>query len=231
MQDTRWIFADTETTGFDSDPESRVVEVAWIETDDDFRIVDKVQSYINPGRSIPPGSSAIHGITDTMVMESPDLHEFMMLDQQNTLKDDNIVFVAHNAKFDKHFLAPYLPKDVRTLCTLRAVRSLYPDADSHKLATFMYMFGLDGTAKHEDLHGALTDVSVMLEVVKELCVRAGTDLAGLYEIANGPVRIARMPFGKHRGEPLEKLPKSYVNWALNNIDNMDPDLRLSLQAL
>ena len=28
----------------------------------------------------------------------------------------------------------------------------------------------------------------------------------------------RMPFGKHRGEPVEDLPTDYLEWCLENLD-------------
>jgi hypothetical protein len=34
-----------------------------------------------------------------------------------------------------------------------------------------------------------------------------------------------MPFGKHRGKPLEQVPLSYLRWVLENCDSATPSLR------
>ena len=39
-----------------------------------------------------------------------------------------------------------------------------------------------------------------------------------------------MPFGKHRGKPIAKLPPSYVRWLLANCDLSD-NLRTQLMAV
>lgn len=40
-----------------------------------------------------------------------------------------------------------------------------------------------------------------------------------------------MPYGKHKGVKLCNLPKSYVRWALENMDNLSPDLQLGLEMV
>ena len=32
------------------------------------------------------------------------------------------------------------------------------------------------------------------------------------ELLSAPQNVDRMPFGKHQGKPLSKVPKSYVEW-------------------
>jgi uncharacterized protein (DUF3820 family) len=39
----------------------------------------------------------------------------------------------------------------------------------------------------------------------------------------------RMPFGKHRGELLEDLPLTYINWCLENIDNLGEIIRIEME--
>lgn len=59
----------------------------------------------------------------------------------------------------------------------------------------------------------------------------GYTLWDLFELANTPIQMTKIGFGKHKGTPLKDLPASYVSWLLNKTDNLDPDLRASLLAL
>lgn len=60
----------------------------------------------------------------------------------------------------------------------------------------------------------------------------GCGLSGVYELARKPLSLDnKMPFGKHRGEKLRNLPKSYVNWLLANATELDDDLREALRTM
>jgi len=39
-----------------------------------------------------------------------------------------------------------------------------------------------------------------------------------------------MPFGKHRGEPIEDLPTDYIEWLLENCETLRPSLQEELEA-
>ena len=39
-----------------------------------------------------------------------------------------------------------------------------------------------------------------------------------------------MPFGKHKGEPIEDLPVDYLEWALGNIETLSPSLQAEMEA-
>ncbi|MFD1676400.1 putative quorum-sensing-regulated virulence factor [Alicyclobacillus fodiniaquatilis] len=38
-----------------------------------------------------------------------------------------------------------------------------------------------------------------------------------------------MPFGKHKGARLDEVPSSYFSWALQNMTDLDSDLRIAMQ--
>ena len=42
-------------------------------------------------------------------------------------------------------------------------------------------------------------------------------------------RGMRMPFGKHKGELVEDLPSDYVEWILENVERITPDLQTELE--
>src|SRR5574340_1080303 len=136
----RWILADVETTGLK--PTDRVVEVAWMEIDSDFRIIRQDASIIDPLCPIPAATSAVHGITNKDVFGKPTLDEYMSIVLNGYLSHGDMVFVAHNAGFDYQFLSPHMPEGIPQLCTVRLARRLYPDLENHKLGTIVYALDL-----------------------------------------------------------------------------------------
>jgi DNA polymerase III epsilon subunit-like protein len=137
-------------------------------------------------------------------------------------------WVTGNCAFDIVHFAPWM-REPLTLCTLKAARVIYPEADNHKLTTLKYYLGLDGC--HDRAHSADEDVNVLMQLVKRMCQDAECGLPELMHIQNIPRKIHKMSFGKHRGKALSELPKDYVNWLLTKADNIDSDLRASLLAL
>lgn len=66
----RLLYFDLETTG--TDPESdRIVELAAVGPDEEEPLVRRY----NPGRPIPPGATAVHGISDDDVADAPAFEE------------------------------------------------------------------------------------------------------------------------------------------------------------
>jgi DNA polymerase III epsilon subunit-like protein len=221
----RYIFGDTETTGLGKD--AGIVEISWIETDEHFNEVARHYSLINPGKPIQAGAMASHGLTEAMVADAPTIEEFM--EEANfPLAGEGTVLVAHNCVFDINFFGPWMQAPL-TLCTLKAARIIYPDADNHKLATLKYYLGLEGC--HDRAHSADEDVNVLIQLAKRMCADAECGLAELMHIQNIPRTIKKMTFGKYYGKLLTELPKDYVTWLLTKANNVSDDLRASLLAL
>ena len=40
-----------------------------------------------------------------------------------------------------------------------------------------------------------------------------------------------MPFGKHRGAPLDEVPPKYLRWVLREVKTLAPDLRADITAV
>ena len=99
LEEAVFTFIDVETTGL-SPRAARVCEVAAIS----FRGAERVGTLaelINPGMPIPAEVSLIHGITDSMVKDSPG---FCGVAPRLVAMLENTVLVAHNAEFDLGFL-------------------------------------------------------------------------------------------------------------------------------
>lgn len=113
---------DVETTGlFDKD---RVIEVGVIRATLGGEIIDEYETLVNPGRTVTD-TSRIHGLSDRHLVDAPPFEE-VAGDLARLL--DGSVWVAHNAGFDKRFLAneyARLGADVSVfpaLCTMQAAR-------------------------------------------------------------------------------------------------------------
>lgn len=221
----RFILADTETTGVGAT--DKVCELAYHEIDENFQTIFTGYSLINPGIPIAPGASAVNGITNAMVADAPTIEQYMA-EHEFPLIGEDVVLVAHNAPFDFRYLAPHMSPDAQTICTLRCARLLYPDADNHKQGTLAYTLGLE--ISHERAHSADGDLDVLLQLLKRICADLGCGIGDLLEYQKRPRPISKISFGKHKNTLLKDLDSGYVKWLLK-LDNLDPDMRVALEAL
>lgn len=227
---TRFFVLDTETAGLK--PEDGLVEIGWFELDEQANIVDRVQSLIDPQGPISPAASGVHNLTAEDVQDAPTAEEFFSLDDPSCygkpIEADRIVMCGHKIAFDVGFLQPYLKGDVQQVCTLRWSRQMYPDSDSHTLSTLKYALGLrkdTGVA-----HRVLADVEVTYDLLLHIMQRLQCTLPELAERSQQPMLLARMSFGKHKGEPPSAVPNSYWRWMLNNLEEIDADLRFTAET-
>lgn len=115
----------------------------------------------NSGIPIPRNITGLTGITDAMVKDAPkfediagDLHSHL----------EGTVMTAHSSRFDYGFLKLEYKRmggilRLRTLCTVKLSRTLYPHVQGHSLNAIMQRFGLSTDA----LHRGMGDVQLMLD--------------------------------------------------------------------
>lgn len=223
----RFILADVETTGLTAS--DGVCEVAYAEINEHFEIVSEDCALINPGVPIHYAASAVNGITDEMVASAPTLDQYME-SVGYPLMGDDVVLVAHNAKFDSRFLKPYMSDASLTLCTLKIGRHLYPGALNHKQATLASMLGLK--VVREKAHSADGDLDVLRQMLQRMCQDAECGLEDLLHIQAMPMKVTHLRIGrKHYGKKIEDVPLDYVQWVLREWKDLDQDLRATLSAL
>lgn len=93
-----YIILDIETTGL-SPINNDILEIAAIKIRNG-KIIDKFDTLINPGVTIPPFISNLTGINNQMVCSAPYIDNVL----PNLLKFvENLPIVAHNASFDIRF--------------------------------------------------------------------------------------------------------------------------------
>jgi len=224
---TKVIVGDVETTG--TSTTDKVVEIAWAEINENFEVLNTTRALINPEKPIPSGASAVHGISNDDVKDCPPI-DVWMADQGYPLAGDEYVLVSHNVPFDQRYFKPWMPEYMGGICTLKLARKVYEDADNHKLQTLKWHLNLDVDVAHHEAHTALADVKVCLALLKRLNIDTGWDIFEMFDFCNTPQEVIRIGFGKHKGTKLKDLPPSYIRWLLA-LDNLDEDLRFSLQKL
>lgn len=178
----REIVFDTETTGLSPLAGDRMVEIGCVEMFNRVETGRTFHAYFNPGRPMPSGAEAIHGLSDAFLSDKPGFHE---------CAEELIEFlgdcplVAHNAGFDFGFLNHELGQCGRPLIclgrmvdTLALARARHPGA-KHSLDALCTRFGVDRSVRVK--HGALIDAQLLAACYVELTGgrQIGLSLAGI----------------------------------------------------
>jgi DNA polymerase III subunit epsilon len=152
-----YVLLDLETTG--GNPlDCRITEIAAVRVENGQEVA-RWSTLVNPGTRIPPLIQNLTGISNAMVADAPSFDEV----GATLLKLlDGAVLVAHNVRFDHGFLLnEYARMDValrvKTLCTVRLSRKLYPQHKSHGLDAIMQRHGLTTLSRHR----AMGDVDLV----------------------------------------------------------------------
>ncbi|WP_108624270.1 putative quorum-sensing-regulated virulence factor [Candidatus Similichlamydia epinepheli] len=207
------VFFDIETTGLDLHKD-RIVEIAaFCPTKG-----EKFTSLVHPGQPIPADSSAIHGIYDHMVINSPTFDQIGPEFLKFCSLAETPVLIAHNGKqFDIPFIENelnrfdlHLPKDWPTVDTLQWARKYRPDLPRHSLQFLRETFGIPNNQAHMALDDVLTLFEVFSDLVGDLPLEL--ILKKLEEPDNGRWSNGIMPFGKYQGKHLQEIPSSYLKW-------------------
>ena len=163
----RQIILDTETTGLSVEAGHRIIEIGAVEIVDRRITGNNYQTYLNPKRSIDPGSIAVHGITNDDVADKPEFKEVMQ-EFLSFIQDTELLI--HNAPFDTAFinhefsLAGY-EKKIEDLCeikdTLPIARKTHP-GKRNSLDALCARYNVDKSSR--ELHGALIDAKLLGQV-------------------------------------------------------------------
>lgn len=215
-----YIFLDTETTG--TGPDDRLCQIAF--KTDHGPVVDAL---FNPGRTIAIEAMAVHHITNEMVAERPPFRGSPAYEKlESLLNDEQGIIVAHNAQFDLDMLRREGIQTDKAICTYKLTRFLDKEGSipQYNLQYLRYFLKLDIDAVP---HSALGDILVLEGLFHR--IRAQFDskneadaAAQMLRISREPVLVARMPFGKHKGQKMDQVPPGYLEWLLTT--DLDEDL-------
>ena len=164
------VIVDTETTGTRREAD-QIIELGLVrfeyseETGDIYRVTGVYSGLEDPGRPIPPESTAIHGITDVMVA-GKHIDEARVLELTAGAK----LIVAHNAGFDRPFLEARMPA-FETLpwgCSFAQVPWEAEGLRGRKLEYLGWMAGF-----FFDAHRSEIDCRALLELLRQSLPKSG----------------------------------------------------------
>lgn len=146
---------DVETTGLFPGGSDRVIELAVVTTDEFGTVTGEWETVVNPRRHI--GAGHVHGLDGATLMNAPAFADILP-DLVDVL--DGRAIVAHNASFDRRFLAAefarahtLLPDDAPFVCTMRLAREIIPGA-ARSLADCCAAFDVELSSAHHALGDA-----------------------------------------------------------------------------
>ncbi|MDR0766347.1 MAG: 3'-5' exonuclease [Odoribacteraceae bacterium] len=225
------VFFDLETTGT-SISKDRIVEISLLKIYPDGRVEQRT-ARVNPGMPIPPKASAIHGITDEDVKDSPSFKEIA---RELTRFLEGCDLAGYNSnRFDIPLLVEEL---LRAGMDFDARKRRFVDVQTifHKMeqrtlsAAYRFYCGKE----LDNAHSAAADTKATYEVLKAQLDRYENlenditslskfsaqgeiiDFAGL--VSYNDKREEIFNFGKYKGIPVVQVFKDdpgYFSWILN----------------
>ena len=188
-----FVIFDTETTGLNP----QVDEVCQIAA---VRVVngkladgERFDMLVNPGRPIPAGSTAVHGITDEMIVDAPSVSEALARFHRFS---EGCVLVAHNAPFDMSFLRRRETQigkrfDQPILDTVLCSAILFGQSAEHTLDALCDRLGV--TIPEEDRHTAIGDAIGTAEAFRKMIpMLEAADLPNLGAVISAFDRHSRL---------------------------------------
>jgi DNA polymerase III subunit epsilon len=224
-------FLDLETTGINVSSD-RIVEFSILKISPNGK-EEWMSSRVNPGIHIPPKTTAIHGIKDEDVADSPTFREIAK-NLANFLEGCDLA--GYNAiKFDIPVLAEeFLRANIDFNFTKRKyidVQVIFHKKEQRTLSA-AYLFYCK--KELEGAHGSKADTAATYEVLKSQLDRyqdlendveklasfssfnSSVDFAGRIILDENGVEVFN--FGKHKGKPVEKVfqeEPAYYSWMMN----------------
>jgi DNA polymerase-3 subunit epsilon len=168
LEDLTYVVFDTETTGLTPSTDE-IVQLAAVRIVNGRRVEGEVlDTLVNPGRPIPASSTEVHGITDAMVAEAPDIAE---AGRRFHRFAQGAVLVAHNAPFDMEFLRRHEAAigarfDNPVLDTVLLSAVVFGQTEKHDLDALTHRLGI--TIPQEARHTALGDTVATADALLRL---------------------------------------------------------------
>jgi DNA polymerase III subunit epsilon len=206
----RQVVLDTETTGLEPEQGHRVIEIGCVELINRRKTGRKFHRYLRPDRPIDRAAQHVHGITDEFLAQQPRFAEVV---------DELIEFVSgaelviHNAAFDIAFLdaelqrLPGPARKMSALCTvidtLPLARQMHP-GQRNSLDALCKRYDVDNS--HRELHGALLDAQILLDVY--LAMTGGQTALILGEVTEINVSVSHEPTSAARPRGVLRIVRA-----------------------
>lgn len=228
---------------------AEVIEAGFvIRESNEWVIFQELHKPINT--PIPPLVESITYITNKMVENSPSF-----IDSKDVFQSvvDGFVdgyAIGHNYFYDMKVGQNYgINFPDKSICTFKLAKKLFngvPEIDNLTLPYLRFALELDvpielychRAGNDSFMTGKLLEFFVDMMEVSGIIDTSLPYGPQIMEYTNKPFLYDTMPFGKHKGERFENIPKSYWDWAKNKTNwfdsdaaDYDPDLAASINAV
>jgi len=188
---TTFVVLDLETSGGAPHLGAQITEIGAVKVRGG-EVLGKFQTFINPGTPIPFFITALTGITDEMVAESPRITEVLPMLLEFLGAETETVFVAHNAPFDLSFLKAaarendYNWPKFTVIDTAKLARRVLSrdEVINCKLGTLADFFNTSVSPTHRALDDALATVDVLHALIGRVGSLGITTLEELKDFSN-----------------------------------------------
>jgi len=186
-----YVVLDIETTGFDPTYDA-IIEISALRISNG-NIIDRFQTFVNPGFPVGSFITELTGITDEMLADAPQppdaLRAFLAM-------VGNSIIVAHNANYDVNmlyekcdrYLGVSFPNDF--VDTLRVSRRLFPQEKRHRLDDITVRLGVGERIAHRAETDAMQTMQCF-EVMKQYAADNGISFESLYPVKKSYYRPGR----------------------------------------
>jgi DNA polymerase III epsilon subunit-like protein len=201
----------------------------------DYTIVAQEVTLHHPGCLIPDGAANIHGINDQMVRGKPNFEESLPETYEQAMREfQPTAVLGYNSNQYDNVIARRLGLDTEPLVEIdlmiaaRRLMSRGHLTRARLVDAYTQLTGLEPTNAHDAMADVLMTLDLIKPTMKIMGFETFPDLVGWLE--NPEINAAlKMPFGKHKGSPLEIIPKSYLQW-LSKKDDLPAELAASVKA-
>ena len=212
---------DLETTG-QAPPTHAVCEIGWqdvaLGSDGRWEIDGEGgATLVNPGRSIPPLTMAVHHIRDEDVADAP-----WFIDVARPALDPwprRIALAAHRADFEQQYCTASLTKGAEWICTWKCAMLAWPEIPGFSNQMLRYWRKPEGMVHERGLpiHRAFPDAYVTAFLLRDLLNEFGVQK--LIEWSRLPGLLPRVRFGPDRGKEWHEIGEDSLNGFLGDRDD------------
>ncbi|MBA1438442.1 MAG: 3'-5' exonuclease [Epsilonproteobacteria bacterium] len=238
----KYIILDTETTG--TDEEDRIIQLGYMVLGD--KEIEVHNEFCSSDVAIKIPAMEAHGITPEMIEGKPPFSELSSFTRLQELNDASNYMIIHNAPFDLGMLKKEgFACQMKLIDTLRVAKHIFDDEEAHRLQYFRYKLGIYKYEQEEanklgievKAHDAIGDVLVLklfLTELKNAVQKKFPDVNAvekMVQLTKEPILIKTFRFGKYRGRAVSEVAQEdagYLRWMLNNMENLDEDMRYTI---
>ncbi len=210
------LFLDVEATGLEAD--DCLVQVAYRYNG------EEKESLFRPDKEMSVEAMEVTHITNAHLADKkPFQGSDMYSELKQVLHDDDTVFVAHNAAYDKSMIEREGLRVNKMIDTLKIAQHLDTRGDipAYRLQYLRYYLGIeiDDAAAHDALGDVRVLVALFARMYEKMAQKHTHDeiIARMIDISQKPILLKRIAFGKYKGSFFADIARSdrgYLEWLL-----------------